>query len=318
MSSAARSRRNPLATPAALDRLVERRDDEVWLAERTRADDARFLVLDTEQRVLAARDGARLELLTAVQRARLLPEARPCLLGAADGLHYFFLGADAGAATALAESLDARWAGLRELGMNLDPLGAGLCAYAKGLAHWQAATRHCGRCGAPLTLLAAGHRGACGSCGALHFPRTDPAVIVIVEHDGACLLGRQAGWPEKRYSTLAGFVEPGETLEQAVRREVAEEAGVEVLDCDYHSSQPWPFPGSLMLGFTATAAGRDIRLADGELEDARWFTAAEIVAALRAGELGLSPSISVSYRLIEHWLAGRGVDLAAELAALPS
>ncbi|GAP65760.1 Zn-finger containing NTP pyrophosphohydrolase [Mizugakiibacter sediminis] len=317
MSSAARSHRNPLAAPAALDRLAERRDDEAWLAARAGADDARFLLLDAEQRMLAARDGTRLALLTAAQRARLLPDAAAHFLGAADGLHYFFLDA-AGTADALAQTLDARWAGLRELGMSLDPLAAGLCAYAKGLAHWQAATRHCSRCGAPLALIAAGHRAACGSCGALHFPRTDPAVIVIVEHEGACLLGRQAGWPEKRYSTLAGFVEPGETLEQAVRREVAEEAGVEVLDCDYHSSQPWPFPGSLMLGFTATAARRDIRLADGELEDARWFTAAEIVAALRAGELRLSPSISVSYRLIEHWLAGQGIDLAAELAALPS
>ena len=128
---------------------------------------------------------------------------------------------------------------------------AGLFAYAKGLAHWQRETRYCAHCGAPLQLVASGHRAQCtnADCGRMHFPRTDAAVIMLVEHDGACLLGRQAGWPVGRYSTLAGFVEPGEALEDAVRREVAEEAGVVVDEVRYHSSQPWPMPASLMIGF---------------------------------------------------------------------
>ena len=182
------------------------------------------------------------------------------------------------------------------------------------MANWQDATRHCAYCGAKLALVDGGHRAACAACGRLHFPRTDAAIIVIVEHGDACLLGRQATWPARQYSTLAGFVEPAETLADAVRREVREETGVEVLDCDFHSSQPWPFPASLMLGFTATARDRAITLADGELEDARWFTAGDIASGLREGSLRVSTPLSISYRLLEHWLRTRA---GIELATLP-
>jgi NAD+ diphosphatase len=180
---------------------------------------------------------------------------------------------------------------------------AGLFAYARGLAHWQQRTRWCSACGAPLRLEAAGHRAKCTNtqCDIAHFPRTDPAIIVIVSHDGRCLLGRGPQWPERRYSTLAGFVEPGETLEQAVRREVLEESGVRVGACDYHSSQPWPFPASIMLGFTAVAEDPTIRLG-AELAEARWFSVDELVGGLRAGEIKVSSPLSVSYKLVEHWL----------------
>ena len=204
----------------------------------------------------------------------------------------------------------ARWLDLRTAASELDRSEAGLFAYARSLANWQDATRHCSYCGSPLTLVDGGHRATCTGCGRLHFPRTDAAIIVIVEHDDACLLGRQSVWRPRQYSTLAGFVEPGESLADAVRREVREETGVEVLDCDFHSSQPWPFPASLMLGFTATAAARAINLADGELEDARWFTARDIADGLHDGSLRVSTPLSISYRLIEHWLRTRaGVEL---------
>ncbi len=147
-------------------------------------------------------------------------------------------------------------------------------------------------------------------CNTEHFPRTDPAIIVIVTRGDACLLGRQSGWPARRYSTLAGFVEPGETLEDAVRREVFEESGVRVADCDYHSSQPWPFPASIMLGFTAHAEDAAIRIGT-ELEDVRWFTPGDIVDGLKSGELLMSPPLSISFRLIEQWMAGHGIDLTA-------
>jgi NAD+ diphosphatase len=150
----------------------------------------------------------------------------------------------------------------------------------------------------------------CPACGADFFPRLDPAVIMVVTHGDACLLGRQASWPRGRYSTLAGFVEAGESLEDAVRREVHEESGIVVGACEYHSSQPWPFPASLMLGFVARAESTDIRVGP-ELEDARWFTPDELVRSLGAGEIRVSSRLSVSWRLIEHWLAeSAGLALA--------
>jgi NAD+ diphosphatase len=138
------------------------------------------------------------------------------------------------------------------------------------------------------------------ACGEDWFPRIDPAIIVLVADASGerALLGRQASWPQGRYSTIAGFVEPGESLEDAVAREVAEETGVDVAAVNYHSSQPWPFPSSLMVGFLATASeGTDISLNDGDLEDARWFTRAQIAN----GEVGLPPPTSISYRLIAEW-----------------
>jgi NAD+ diphosphatase len=192
-----------------------------------------------------------------------------------------------------------------------------LFAYAKGLVHWQRETRYCGHCGSRLRLVSAGHRAQCSNaeCARMHFPRTDAAIIVIVEHDGACLLGRQAGWPMGRYSTLAGFVEPGEALEDAVRREVAEESGVIVDTVDYHSSQPWPLPASLMIGFTATAHSRDIAMRDHELEVARWFTPQQIADGLADGSFLPSPPLSVSYQLLAHWLRRRGGMELGELIA---
>ncbi len=194
------------------------------------------------------------------------------------------------------------WSDLRLTAASLSPVEAGFAAFARGLQFWHSRHRFCSVCGSPSIVSHAGHRRVCvdPQCAAEHFPRTDPAIIVAVEFDGAILLGRQASWPPNRYSTLAGFVEPGESLEDAVRREVFEEAGVRVLSADYHSSQPWPFPASLMLGFSATAASMDLQIGP-ELEDARWFSLEEFESALFAGALKVPPSVSVSYRLIEAW-----------------
>jgi NAD+ diphosphatase len=167
---------------------------------------------------------------------------------------------------------------LRFVGATLPAEHAALAAYARALLHWHTRQRHCGVCGQPTAARDGGHLRVCKNeaCGTQHFPRTDPAVIMLVRNGDACLLGRQRNWPRGMYSTLAGFVEPGETIEEAVVREVAEEAGIMVHDVRYFRSQPWPFPASLMLGFTARATSREIRLGDDELEDARWFTRDEI------------------------------------------
>ncbi len=305
-----------------LDRAAERRDERDWVDARASAPEARFLVLDGDDLAYVKREAESLRWLGPDERARWLPDADATLLGTDDEQAYFLLRLDAAGpsapdAAALEQALDARRMHLRQAGLLLDAHEAALFAYAKGLAHWQRETRHCTACGARVTLVASGHRAQCTGvdCGKLHFPRTDAAIIVIVEHDGACLLGRQAGWPAGRYSTLAGFVEPGESLEDAVRREVAEEAGVRVDEVHYHSSQPWPLPASLMIGFTASAHDRAIRLRDGELEDARWFTPAQIESGLADGSFATPPKLSVSYQLLAHWLHERaGLALDALIA----
>lgn len=190
---------------------------------------------------------------------------------------------------------------LRPLASRLPEKDAGLLAYARALAIWRANHRFCGRCGAPLRPTRAGHVLHCETCGHHSFPRIDPAIIVLVTDGTRALLGRQAGWAAGRYSTIAGFVEPGESIEDAVVREVREETAIEVRSVGYHSSQPWPFPSSLMLGFEALADPDEPHARDGELEDVRWFSRADI----RSGRVGLPPSESISRRLIDGWLAER-------------
>ena len=201
---------------------------------------------------------------------------------------------------ATAVATDARFEELRPLAAQLDGSEAGLLAYARALTHWQHRHRHCGVCGTRSAPTRAGHVMTCTneSCGAEFFPRIDPAIIVLVSDGDRALLGRQSSWAPGRYSTIAGFVEPGESLEDAVAREVLEETSVVVRESHYHSSQPWPFPSSLMLGFEATAEPGCLARAGSELEDARWFSRAELLA----GAAILPPATSISRRLIERWL----------------
>lgn len=179
------------------------------------------------------------------------------------------------------------------------PDEAQLLTYSRALIVWRSRHRHCGVCGYPTTPRNAGHVLVCTNpdCKSEFFPRIDPAIIVLVTDGSQALLGRQASWPAGRYSALAGFVEPGESLEEAVAREVEEEAGVQVRDVHYFASQPWPFPASLMLGFHARASAGEIRL-DGELEDARWFRLEELRAA---PTILLPPPHTIARRLIEAW-----------------
>ena len=161
--------------------------------------------------------------------------------------------------------------GLREAGALLEQSEGGLVAYAAGLLNWHRRHPHCSVCGAATEMAEAGHVRRCPNCGSQHHPRTDPVVIMLVTDGGRALLGRQPAWPDRRYSALAGFVEPGESLEQCVAREVREEVGVEVTDVTYRASQAWPFPHSLMIGFHAEWAGGDIRIDENEIMDAQWF-----------------------------------------------
>jgi NAD+ diphosphatase len=194
-----------------------------------------------------------------------------------------------------------RFVDLRGIGGQLPREEAGLLAYARALFYWRSKHRYCGACGARNTPGDGGHVMRCTACGHAAFPRIDPAIIVLVSDGDRALLGRQASWPAGRYSTIAGFVEPGESIEDAVVREVREETGIEVDQVRYQSSQPWPFPSSLMLGFQARATTHNVVCPDGELEDARFFTVQEV----GSGGVLLPPATSISFRLIDDWFCSQ-------------
>jgi NAD+ diphosphatase len=314
MSSHLRSRNNTFAN-LELERFGEMRADGAWLDARVRSAGARFLVLRDDGQILVSADSRTLRGLDGQERERLAQSIEPVYLGEAAGSDHFLLRVDRAGADSIADALGAGFVNLRHAGRSWPAFEAGLFAYALGIANWQARMRFCSNCAAPLRLQSGGHRATCTNpaCGMEHFPRTDPAIIVIVEHRDRCLLGRNPRLPPGRFTTLAGFVEPGETLEDAVRREVLEEAGVRVASCDYHSSQPWPFPASIMLGFTAQAEDDHIAVGP-ELAEARWFSADELIDGLKARHLVVPPRVSVAYRLIEHWLqqaAGIALDSVA-------
>ncbi|MEY4761586.1 MAG: hypothetical protein RLZZ200_1442 [Pseudomonadota bacterium] len=281
-----------------VDRRAEARQGEDWLGEARADADTRYLLMQGTA-ALMSRDAAGEPLAIRFldgtdSRVIAAPGDRQVLLGWFNDHRCVLVETDRD------DVLPDECLGeLRPLAANLPRSEAALLAYARGLTVWRATHRHCGRCGTAQTPTRAGHAMRCPRCDRESFPRIDPAIIVLVRHGDRALLGRQPSWPPRRYSTIAGFVEPGESLEDAVRREVMEETGVGVDAVRYHSSQPWPFPSSLMLGFLAEGDGATPRTQDEELEDARWFTRAEV----RAGDILLPPPETISRQLIEAWLA---------------
>lgn len=204
--------------------------------------------------------------------------------------------------------LEERLRGLRQVGADLSDRDATIFATALALANWHATHGHCPRCGGPTEPIQAGWLRRCGRDGSEHYPRTDVAVIMsVVDDQDRLLLARGAGWGVGRFSVLAGFLEPGESLAAAVAREVHEEVGLDVHDVEYLGDQPWPFPNSLMVGFTARSDGGDLRLQEAEIAEARWFTREEYRAIVAAGQVSASSRLSISRRLIERWL---GHDLS--------
>jgi NAD+ diphosphatase len=289
--------RTPALSRATVDRDGLRRDDAAALDAAWAG--ARVLVVD-RGRVLVDHDGPTGPALVTVSAAEA-PAGDRLYLGSDDEGAWFCV------AGPLPRRLGPRASDLRESGALLSDRDAGLLVHAVGLTNWHATHPHCSRCGARTEVVRGGSVRRCPADGSEHFPRTDPAVIMLVTDGGdRCVLGRQPVWPPGRYSTLAGFVEPGESAEQAVAREVAEETGVQVRDVRYVSSQPWPFPSSLMLGFTAVCdPDAEPRPTDGELEDVRWFTRDELRAAGTWGTgagTQLPSSISIAHFLISGWL----------------
>lgn len=281
------------------DRAAERRRDPAWLAARRREPGSRVVPLaGLKVLVGGAEEAPRAVLPRLGEIGGPLPEGAVFL-----GMS----GPDAVFAAELGEHRDLAggFVELRSVGTLLPAAEAGLLAYARALAHWHARHRYCGACGHENEVAQGGHARLCPACGNETFPRTDPAVIVLVARGGRCVLGRAGRFPPGMYSTLAGFVEPGESLEETLRREVREEVGIELGAVAYRSSQPWPFPQSLMLGFRAEALGEALRIDPDELEDARWFSRAELRDAAGCPVRLPSPD-SIARYLIDEWLAEGG------------
>ncbi len=300
-----------------LDRAAERRADTAWLDECLGSNSRIIPVWRTKNLVTGA--------ATNPTVAPVRPEAVEKLLAAAT--ETAFLGVDNGTAVFAIDISEChaeqttfianggQFVDLRTVGSLMAREDAALLAYARAILHWHGTHRYCARCGHANESRQGGHVRQCtnASCGHQTYPRTDPAVIMLAERGAQgsetakCLLGRRAGWPPGVFSTLAGFVEPGESLEQAVAREVFEESGIQVDNIRYQGSQPWPFPSSLMLGFWASAQTLKIQVDQDELEDARWFGVDELEAAGDWGDSGAGLRLprrdSIARYLIETWLA---------------
>jgi NAD+ diphosphatase len=300
---------------SGVDRVTHRRNDLAWLAAAWADEAARVLVLDGAQaRVDFTGEQAAL-VLTSPRQA---PDGVRFLLGVDNaGVAYFGVAGPAGglgagplpgpgSGPAAPPAPGVRTAGLRQAGPLLSDRDAGLFTEAVALANWHATHTHCPRCGAVTAAVMAGHARHCPVDGSEHFPRVDPAVIMqVTDDDDRCLLARNRSWPPGRVSILAGFVEPGESLEQAVIREVREETGLIATEIRYVGSQPWPMPQSLMLGFRAEARGaQQIQVDEDEIAEARWFTRGQLRAAVSAKDVLLPPPVSIAHRIIESWYGG--------------
>jgi NAD+ diphosphatase len=278
-----------------IDRVTDRRADTAWLEQAWADPRTRVLVIDDGRALVTAGDQPELVL---VPPAAAAAGTRFLLGQDGEGVVYF------GVSAPLPSAPDgARASSLRSIGALLGDRDAGLMTHATALANWHATHTHCPRCGTATIPEPAGDSTRCPKDGTEHFPRTDPAVIMLVtDQDDRCLLARNAGWPERRFSILAGFVDSGESAEQAVVREVREETGIAVENIRYLGSQPWPMPRSLMLGFRADAPpGQVIHVDNHELAEAVWFTRPALLKSLEAHELTIAPAVSIARRIIESW-----------------
>jgi NAD+ diphosphatase len=285
------------------NRAVERREDVAWIRARLADPASRLYPLWRLRNFVADPEAPRALALGPERREAWLEQAsNVVLLGVEQETAHFFVdlsGLDEASAAEIGHAVD-----LRGIGALMPQREGALLAYARGLAYWHDRHKFCGVCGAPTEVKAAGHQRQCTNpeCSTVQFPRTDPAVIMRVTHGDKILMARQAVWPQGMHSILAGFVEPGESLEDAVAREVHEEVGLRVTRIRYFGSQPWPFPSSLMLGFTAEAADENFTVDTDELESARWMTRAELLNSPEDATFKLPRRDSISWRIIEDWL----------------
>jgi NAD+ diphosphatase len=289
-----------------LDRAANQRREDAWVAEQLLVEGGRYLAF-SDLNVLAREDeGAQLHWLDTSIRELLDPAVYPLFLGLRDGVPHFAVdvsGVDDRLAAARIDG--AGFADSRRIATDLPEGDAGILAQARALLDWHHRHRYCGSCGAPTIACAGGSIRKCQDCGAEHYPNPHPVVIMVAWRGDRCLLGSGRSWAGSRYSALAGFMDQGETIEEAVAREVKEEVGLDVDEVAYHTSQPWPFPSNLMIGCFAHVTGEDITIDPVELSGARWFTRDEIGRALddpSSVEFGLPGPIAIAHHLIRAWV----------------
>lgn len=293
--------RAPYDVIEPLARDHDHRPDDAWLAEQLANPRSEFLPIWKLQNLASGDPLCAVRLGVADVTEWLSDSSAITYLGQQNEHALFSLELPADAQEPL--TIHGSWMNMRNFGELLGSDDWSVLAYARGLAYWHERQRYCGVCGSPTQRAFGGHVMRCTnvSCATEHYPRTDPAIIVLVMSGERALLGRQPSWAPGRYSTLAGFMEPGESVEQAVAREVHEEAGIRLGEVRYFGSQAFPFPASLMLGYHAEAVSEDIQRHDNELDDARWFTREELRTELDAGTVSLPPRYAISHRLISAW-----------------
>ena len=298
-----------------LQRAAERRGDAGFLAGLEEHRDARAYVVGGEMVVLKKAGNGFDPLFTLTEARSLGKSAETVFLGVLDGGSRFGIGLDPAGTEALKARHDLHVSDLRSIAVQglTDADHCAALAEAKALLHWHARHRFCATCGKPTIVVQGGWRRDCPACRAQHFPRTDPVVIMLAVSDDRCLLGRQSRFAPGMWSCLAGFVEPGESIEQAVRRETQEEAGIVCGRVFYFASQPWPFPMSLMIGCHAEALSSDITVDRSELEDARWFGRDEVATMLlrrHPGNLTTPPPVAIAHHIIRAWIEDQHHGLA--------
>ena len=290
-----------------LDRVANLRRDEAWLVAQLGAAQSRFLPFWRLNVLARESEQAELHWLDARVRDLLDDAAALLLLGLRDGIAHFAVDLSALDDPIAALGIeDAAFADARRIAVSLPGGDAGILAQGRALIEWHTRHRFCGSCGAPTVVAGGGAMRRCTSCGAEHFPGPHPVVIMVVWRGDRWLLGRGRGWAPGRFSALAGFIDQGETIEEAVAREVKEEVGLDVDEVVYHSSQPWPFPMSLMIGCFAHVTGEALTVDPEELDEARWFSREEIRCALEtpdAVDFGVPGRIAIAHHLITAWSA---------------
>lgn len=296
-----------LFSGSPLDREGQRRRDPTWVDAQVAHPESRFLALARLEVLVRTGSDPQLAWARGEIRVSIDSEVGPVLLGTRDGVAHFAVDVSPLRNPAAELGLEgaAEFRDARAIAPRLSASEAAIVAQARSMIDWHARHRFCGACGERTISIQAGYARGCRDCHAEHFPRTDPVAIMLVTRGDRCLLGRQARWPASMFSALAGFIEPGETIEEAVRREVHEESGVRVGEVRYLGSQPWPFPSSLMIGCVAEALSERVEVDPEELEEARWFDRATVRRELETpgstGELLIPPPMAIAHHLLRLW-----------------